>query len=148
YDARTRFALRHGAGPFTAGGAIAAASTADAVKELLREMERMRDADVSPEELADAKEWIARSLPARFETLTDVTGALAEIATHDLPLDELATYQARIAAVTAADVRRAAREHLHPERAKVVIVGDRKVIDAPLSELGLGAPLVLDAYGD
>jgi zinc protease len=127
---------------------VAAPATAAAVKELLAEVARIRDADVTEEELADAKEWIARAVPARFETLTDVTSALADLAIHDLPLDEYATWPARIAAVTAADVRRAANAHLHPAKIKVVVVGDRATIAAPLGELGLGPPEARGPFGD
>jgi predicted Zn-dependent peptidase len=148
YDARTRFAQRRGPGPFVAGGAVLASETGSAVTEILREVAAIRDADVTPEELADAKEFLSLGLPARFETLDDVTSAVSDLAIFDLPLDEYANRPARLAAVTAADVRRAAQSHLHPTKMKVVVVGDLKVAEPTLRALDLGAPGLLDAYGD
>ena len=148
YDARTRFELRRGPGPFTAGGAIAAKDTGAAVGEVLREIAAMQTTNVSPDELADAKELLALGLPARFETLSDATGAIADLAIYDLPLDEYAARAARLAAVTAADVRRVAEAHLHPAKMKVVIVGDLRVVTPTLTALKLGEPAVLDGYGD
>ena len=49
-------------------------------------------------------------------------------------------------AVSLDDVRRAARERLQPDHLKLLVVGDRKVIEPGLRELDL--PLVLlDADG-
>ena len=50
----------------------------------------------------------------------------------------------RLEAVTLADVRRVAAEHVDPELLSIVIVGDRSVIEEPLRELGL--PIVLLDY--
>ena len=42
---------------------------------------------------------------------------------------------ARRSAVSAADVNRAAREHLHPDRFVIVVVGDRSAIEKGLRAL-------------
>jgi predicted Zn-dependent peptidase len=148
YDARSRFSPRHGAGPFTAGGAIARDATADAVREILREVDGVRTKDVTPEELADAKEHIDLGLPARFESVNDVTSALADLAVYARPLDEYAALPARVAAIGAADVRKAAETRLRPTKMRVVVVGDRATIEPSLRDLKLGPISVLDAAGD
>jgi zinc protease len=148
YGAHSSFAMRHGAGAFQAGGAIIAINTAPAVTELFKEVNAMRDADVSPEELADAKESMLLAMPGRFETVSSVTDALADIAVYDLPIDEYARRVDHIKAVTRSDVRRAAKEHLHPGAMRVVVVGDRTSLTTDLGELHLGAIETRDAYGD
>ncbi len=148
YGAHSRFSMRHGAGPFTAGGAIFSEHTADAVRLLLAHVERIRSEPVSPAELADAKENARLALPARFESIDDVTGALQDMAVYELPLDEYATRAARIDAVTAADVQRVASQWLHPETLRVVVAGDRAKIEKDLAALGLGPIEFRDAYGD
>jgi predicted Zn-dependent peptidase len=148
YGARSHFIQRHGPGPFTAGGAIVRDKTVPAIEELLHEINAMRDGDVTAEELADAKEAIKLAMPGRFETVSDVTGALADLAVYDLPIDEYASRPARIEAVTAADVKRVAQAHLHPGRMKVVVVGDRASLEPQLGALKLGPPDVRDPWGD
>jgi predicted Zn-dependent peptidase len=146
YGARSRFSLRHGAGPFTAGGAIFTEHTGDATRAVLAHVARIRDEPVTAEELADAKENAKLALPARFEGVEDVAGALQDLAVYDLTLDEYATRSARIDAVTAEDVQRVAKKWLHPEAMRVVVTGDRAKIEKDLSSLG---PIELrDAYGD
>jgi zinc protease len=146
YGARSRFSMRHGAGPFTAGGAIFTEHTADAARILLTHVARVRDERVTDEELADAKENAKLALPARFEGVEDVAGALQDLAVYDLPLDEYAVRAARIEAVTAEEIQRVAKKLLHPESMRVVVAGDRTKIEKELASLG---PIeVRDAYGE
>ena len=48
------------------------------------------------------------------------------------------TYREAVEAVTVADVQRVAQEHLRPERAAVVLLGDHDAFSAALDELDLG----------
>ena len=148
YGARSGFSMRHGAGPFSAGGAIIADKTAPAIHELFTEISGLRDAEVTAEELSGAKESIRLAMPARFETVSAVTDALADLVVHDLKNDEYEKRPARIDAITAADVKKAAQAHLHPQKMKVVVVGDRKALGESLEALHMGAAEVRDAYGD
>ena len=148
YGARSGFSLRHGAGPFSAGGAIVADKTAPAIHEHFTEIDAMREREVSPGELADAKEAIRQGMPGRFETVGAVTDALSDIAIYGMPVDEYATRPARIDAVTAADVKRVAAAHLHPRSMKVVVVGDRATLEPALEVLHMGLPEIRDPYGD
>src|SRR5262249_58374951 len=63
---------------------------------------------------------------------------------YDLPADYYQTYASRVAAVTAEDVKRAADQYIQPERFAVVIVGDRKAIEAGVRSLNLGPVTVLE----
>jgi zinc protease len=76
--------------------------------------------------------------PLRFETPGPVAGSLAGLFVHDLPDDELDRYRAAIEAVTAADVQRVAREHIRPEAAAIVLVGDHDQFGADLAAAGVG----------
>ncbi len=99
-------------------------------------------------ELADAKENAKHALPARFEGVDDVSGALEDLATYGLPLDEYAKRVAQIESVSLADVQRVAKQWLHPDTMRIVVTGDRAGVERSLGELGLGAIEPRDAYGD
>jgi zinc protease len=146
YGAHSRFSMRHGPGPFSAGGAIFAEHTGDAVRALMAQVERIRSEPVTADELADAKQNAKLALPSRFEGVDDVAGALQELAVYDLPLDEYAARAARIDGVTAEDVQRVAKAWLHPEAMWVVVAGDRARVEHDLSTLG--TVILRDAYGD
>ena len=147
YGAFSSFAMRHGAGPFSAGGAFDAAHIGDAIRELFHEIVAIREADVTRDEIAAAKRHLILALPARFESASDITRALALLAVHDLSLDEWSTLAPRVDAVTIADVRRAAVAHLHPDRMKIVVTGDRRTLAPILAALGFGPTELRDADG-
>jgi len=148
YGASSRFDKRHGAGPFVAGANVKADTTAASIGELFREARAIQDELVSPEELAGAKESLKLGLPAEFEGVESVTEALANLVVYKRPLDEYATWPVRIDKVSADDVRKAARAHLHPKTLRVIVVGDRAKLEASFEPLHLGAVEARDAYGD
>ena len=90
---------------------------------------------VTDAELAFAKERIIQGFPSRFETTFGVAGQLAILVADDLPDDEFDHYQARVEAVTKADVDRVAREYITPENMTILVVGDRSLIEGPLKSL-------------
>lgn len=148
YGASSRFDGRHGEGPFVASANVKADTTAASIGELFKEERAMQDAPVSPEELAGAKQALELALPARFESVDSVTQALADLVVYDLPLDEYATRPARIAKVTAEQVQKAAKAHLHPRTLRVIVVGDRTKLEPSFEPLHLGPIEARDAYGD
>lgn len=138
YGAGAGFDMRHGRGPFSARAAVNADVTVPAIGDILGELERMRDEPVSDEELRAARDFLIGVFPLRFETPGPVVGALAGIAVHGLPDDELAQYRARVEAVSAAEVLGAARDHLDLERIAIILVGDADRIGPELEGAGLG----------
>ena len=69
---------------------------------------------------------------------------------YRLPDDYFAKYVPSIEAVSAADVQRVAEKYIHPNRAVVVITGDRKVIEPGIQGLKLGEIKILtidDVFG-
>ncbi len=138
YGAGAGFDLRRGPGPFAARAAVNTEVTVPAIAEMLRELERMRDEPVTDDELAAGRDFLVGVFPLRFETPGPVVGAIAGLVVHDLPDDELARYRPQIEAVTIEDVHRVAREHLHVDRAAVVLVGDADAVAADIERAGFG----------
>ena len=146
YGARSSFDSRRTPGPFSAGGEFVAPHSADSVAEILKELNNIRDSDVTDAELARAKDQIIKSFPARFATRANAAAQLAELAVFGFPDSYVSEYTHKIAAVTKDDVRRVARKYLDPNHLAIVVVGDRKSVEAPLAKL---APLELrDLDGD
>lgn len=139
YGARSGFDMRRGPGPFSAGAPVVRESTGPAVSEILTEVARVRAEMVSDEELADAKSNVILQLPARFESASDTAGSLAALAVYNLPLDEYANRAAKIRAVTKEDVKRVAEKYLTPERTRLVVVGDAKVVEEQIKKVNYGA---------
>jgi zinc protease len=148
YGAFSVFAYRRGPGLFGAGGSIRTDATAPAVQETFKELERIRTAPLSPEELQFAKGSFALSLAGYFETIDFASNAIGDIFTYDLPLDYYNQLPGRIDKVKAEDVQRVANAYIHPESSVVVAAGDRAKIEPELKKLNMGPVQVLDIEGN
>jgi zinc protease len=148
YGAFSAFAFRRGPGPFLVGTSVRTDVTAPAIAEIFREMGRMRDEEISPEELATAKDSISRSLPGLFETTPESASSIGQLFVHNLPLDYYQRLPEQIESISAVRVREVAQKYLRPEEAVVVAVGDREKIEPALEKLNWGPIEIRDALGN
>jgi len=138
YGAFSGFAWRRGAGPFVVSSAVRSDVTADAAREVLLEIDRMRGEPVRDDELSLATSYLGGIFPIKYETTDAIARALAALVTYDLPMDYFDHYRDAVRAVTVDDVLRVARAHLHPELLQLVVVGDAAALRQPLAAVGLG----------
>ncbi len=148
YGAGSRFTPRRGAGPFAASSEVQTVSTKEAIQEFMKELNGIRGGrPVTATELEVNKQSFIRRFPAGFETVGGISNQLANLVTYDLPDSYFNDYIAKINAVTIDDVNRVANKYLDPSKMAIVIVGDRKVVEPGLKELGW--PMVyLDVDGN
>jgi zinc protease len=135
YGVGSQFEARRAPGPWTVSGEFVAAHTADAVKEILKEIEKLRADDVTDKELAETKDEIVGGFPARFATAGQLAAQMTALAVYDLPPAELDGFIAKIAAVNKDQVRQMARKYFRPDNLLIVVVGDRASNEAPLRKL-------------
>ena len=139
YGASSGFDWRRAAGPFAVRTAVKTEVTGRAVEEILREIDAMRAAPPSADEVALATDYLAGVFPIRFESTDAVAGALASALTFGLGPDWFVRYRERIRAIGPAEVHAAARAHLDPSRLLLLAVGDGDAIAEPLAALAVGA---------
>jgi zinc protease len=148
YGAYSRFSPRRGPGPFSASGEIQTVSTKDAVQEFLKELNGIRGGrPVTEAELDVNKQALIRRFPSQFETPGQIAGQLSGLIIYGLPDTTFSDFIAKVNAVTIDDVKRVANKYLDPSKMAIVIVGDRKVIEPGLKELGMPINL-LDTEGN
>ena len=138
YGARSGFTMRRQPGPFLVQAAVANEVTARAVEEALREIEGVRDRGATADELDSARDYLGGVMPLQLQTTAQLASRLDDLVVYDLPLDWFRHYRAGIAAVSADDVVRVAREHVRPERFAIVVVGAAEQIAPDLEKLGVG----------
>ena len=144
YGASSSFVARRQPGTFGMSTAVQTEVTAHSVSEMLREMREMREAEVTPAELDDARNYLAGVFPLGLQTTDGVAGRLSTLATYGLPDDYWDRYRDGILSVTAAEVLETARRRLWPERAAVVIAGDAQKIRGEMEALDVGPVIVSD----
>jgi zinc protease len=138
YGAHSGFDWRRGAGPFVVGSAVKTDVTDAALREVLREIDRMRDEPVRGDELSLATSYLDGVFPIRYETTAAIASALANLVIYGLPENYFDAYRAQVRAVTVEAVQRVAREQLRPEALQLVVVGDPTVVQGPLEALDVG----------
>jgi hypothetical protein len=111
-------------------------STVAAIEAALTEVERIRTEAVGADELKTAIDGVLNSFVFHFDTRSKTLHRLVNYRYWDYPEDFILQYRNAIREVTAADVLRVAKEHLHLEKMKLVIVGKVADFDKPLSSLG------------
>ncbi|HET7464496.1 MAG TPA: pitrilysin family protein [Longimicrobium sp.] len=121
---------------------IVAAKTDSAIVEWLREIRGIRgERAITDTELAFAKTNRTAGLPLRFETVTQVAFAIADLLQNGIPTNFYDSYAQRIGQLGAPDLAGVATRYLDPEKSVIVVVGDRKVVEPGLRALGM--PLVI-----
>ncbi|HET7581585.1 MAG TPA: pitrilysin family protein [Candidatus Limnocylindria bacterium] len=144
YGARAGFDPRRAVGPFSAGAAVQTEVTADALRETVEILTRVRDAAPDETELHDIRDFLVGVFPLRFETTGGVAMAIEPVAVYGLPDAWWQTYRSHLEAVGADDVLAAARELLDPDRYLMLVVGDADKVRDELTATGLG-PLEIAA---
>ena len=138
YGASSYFDWRRQSGPFVISTAVQSETTAAAITETLKEIDGMREKEISEDELTLATSYLEGVFPIRYETTSAIAGALANMVTFGLPEDYFDTYRQKITAVTTRDVLDAARKYVRPEELQVVVVGNPDLIRDGLEGLPVG----------
>ena len=137
YGVGSGYSLRSVAGPFQVSTFTRVPKVREVVDLIVKEVEGMRGEGAMTEiELAKFISYNVGRFGLSLETSQSVLSSLVDLEVHGLPMDSLDTYRSRIRAITLADVHAAARDHLHPDRAAIIVLGPAKDIVPQLEDLG------------
>jgi zinc protease len=112
-------------------------STIESIQALDEDLDELAKKPITDEEIQHAKDAILNAFIFRLDSPDKV---LAERLTYEFygyPADWLDKFPAEIQKVTAADVNRVATKYVHRDQLAVLVVGNTKEFDKPLSTLGL-----------
>lgn len=137
-------------GVWLMGGQTRSETTVPFIQSLLKELQRIRDEPITPEELAYAKDTVLNGFVFNFQNPAQTLSRLLRYDYFDYPLETLFQFRQQVEAVTIAEVQRVAKAHLQPDRLVTLIVGQESEIDPPLSSLSQAkviTRLMLDRSG-
>ncbi len=120
----------------------------DAVQEtiqvILDEVRAFTEQEVSDRELEAAKNQYLNSYIFKFATVDDIVRRQMFYEYVGYPADFLETFRERVMAVTSADVLRAAKTYLHPDKMTILAVGKKDAVKEALAPFGQVHEIVLD----
>ncbi|QYJ68696.1 M16 family metallopeptidase [Flavobacterium litorale] len=108
---------------FRATSSVRNTVTDSAIVEILNEMKRIRTDLVSHEDLKNAKAKYIGNFVMRMESPSTVASYALRTETQNLPADFYENYIKNINAVTAEDIRNAAKKFFSVDKARIVVVG-------------------------
>jgi predicted Zn-dependent peptidase len=138
YGARAGFDARRAPGPFSAAAAVQTEVSGDATREMLAQLDRIREAAPEMPELREVRDFLVGVFPLRFETTGGVAAAMEPLAVYGLPDDYWQTYRANLEAVGPDEVLAAARDLIRPDELLILAVGDASRIRGELESGGFG----------
>jgi zinc protease len=150
YGVGAGFGARQAASPIVARAQTDNRTAAQVAQLLAAEITRIATQPIPQAELDARKAVMIGEFGRSVETAGGLAGELAELAQFGLPLADLQSYSARVAAVTPEQASEAARMYYDVSKASLVVVGDaatfypairamrRDAVRIPVSKLDLG----------
>ncbi|HVT35164.1 MAG TPA: pitrilysin family protein, partial [Nevskiaceae bacterium] len=146
YSAGSRIARLRQPGPLYVQSFTATETTRRAIDLALQTLARLHREGVSPAALKSTQDYVIGSFPPEFETASQLSAHLAELAFHGLGRDEVDDYAARVRAVTSAQARQVV-DQLYPpaEDVAMVVIGDAAKIRGELASYGAVTEMKMSA---
>jgi zinc protease len=111
-------------------------STIEAIQAAGEDIDNLAKEPITDDEIKRAKDSILNAFIFRLDSPDKILGERVTYEYYGYPPDWLDKYEAEIRKVTAADVNRVAARYLHRDQLAVLVVGNTKEFDKPLSSLG------------
>jgi zinc protease len=149
YGAHSVFAGAKGQRPFFVFAPVQTDKTADAMREIERELREVQTTrPPTAAEVERSKNIRTLSLPGKWETADAIAASVQNIVRYGFDDDYWRRYPSTIRNLTDQDVSNAANFALDPDGITWVVVGDRSQVESKILELGLGDITVIDADGN
>lgn len=111
-------------------------TTLESIDALRGEINRLVTAPITAEEMSLAKESLLNAFVFTMDTRAKALNQQVLLEFYGFPSNYFTQYPGMIEKVTAADVQRVAKQYVHPDRLAVLVVGNEKQFEKPLSTLG------------
>jgi zinc protease len=130
-------------GAFSVTGASRPQDTGEAIRTVFGEIEKLRTTETTEEDLRIAREAVLIRFSSGLDKPAKALEMLAKLEYYGYSADALQRFQKAVAAVTRADVLRAAKEQLDPAGLTVVAFSSLTGFEKPLHP-GAGADMPID----
>jgi zinc protease len=111
-------------------------STIESVQALDEDIDNLAKQPITDDEIKHAKDAILNAFIFRLDSPDKVLAERMAYEFYGYPADWLDKFPVEIQKVTAADVNRVAAKYVHCDQLAVLVVGNTKEFDKPLSSLG------------
>ncbi|HKS96230.1 MAG TPA: pitrilysin family protein [Terriglobia bacterium] len=136
YGASSDLVCLRAAGTWRAKTSTRTTETAKSLELVLDQMKRLRDHQIAGWELEATEGYLTGHMALEFETSSGIAEHVLDLMIHNLPLDYWNKFPEHLQALTTQEVWNATRQHLDPDRALIVLVGNLSGFDKDVKKLG------------
>ncbi len=136
YGVSSRLEAYHQPGSLTVSTFTRTEKTAETLRLILSELERIARERVTEEELQKAKNFLAGVFQLRLETPESLAMIVLDAVSHGFDYAYLSTYRDRLLSVTAEQVQGVARKYYRPDDLAIVLVGNASAFEKEVAHLG------------
>jgi len=134
YGARSYFSCNKYSGDFSINTEVKTEITSNTVKEILKELNDIRNDFVGKEELQNVKNYISGNFPLQLETPNAIASKVINLKLHNLEDDYYNTYIRKVNNLTKEDIKNAAEKYLHPDKLSISIAGNTNAIKEEMKQ--------------
>ena len=132
YSPRSTLVNRYHTSSWAEYADVTTKSTADSIKEIFYEIDRMRKEAPTEQELKGIQNYMSGIFVLRNSSNAGIIGQLAFVDIQGLGDDYLRTYVQKVNSVTRQDLQRVTETYLDPGKMALVVVGDKAKIEDSL----------------
>ncbi|MDQ3020605.1 MAG: insulinase family protein [Bacteroidota bacterium] len=136
YGARSSFSANKYSGDFSITTEVKNEITSHTIKEILKEINDIKNDFVSRDELQNVKNYLSGNFPLQLETPNAIASKVINLKLNDLEDDHYNTYLRKINELTKEDIKDAAQKYLHPDALTISIAGNTKEIMDDMKQFG------------
>lgn len=136
YGARSYFSCNKYSGDFSINTEVKTEITSNTIKEVLKELNEIRNDFVRKEELQNVKNYISGNFPLQLETPNAIASKVINLKLHNLEDDYYNTYIRKVNSLTREDIKNVAEKYLHPDQLSISIAGNTEAIKEEMQQFG------------
>ena len=149
YGAYTGLASARGQRTFYMMTRVQTDKTSESIQEVMKEFRSYIGGNpATAEELDKVIKNNSLTLSGKWETAGSVMGTISQIVQYGLDDNWFNDYAANVGKITRSEVHTQANKIIDPDALSWIVIGDRKLIEPKLNELGFGPVILIDADGN
>jgi zinc protease len=135
YGARSYFNFRKHLGDFCIETNVENSLTHNAIKEIINELNKLRNEKITSEELDSVKNYLTGSFPLQLETPNAIANKIINLELFEIQRDFYDTYISQINSVTIDDVKEITEKYIHPGSLVISVAGNIDVIRKTMEQI-------------
>jgi len=143
YGANLSYAFSKPVSYLVAATSVRSDVTGASLKEILGEIQKVRDGDLTEDEASKARNTVRMDLVSSVSTIQGLVATAIAHVENGIPIQQISSEMAKFSNVSLTDLNSIAKTGIPIDKAIIVLVGDRNQIEQQLGSLALPKPEVV-----